>query len=130
MKVKENTYYGFTCFSRQDYAHRIKRYVDETDSVTFGIYVRNDGCIAEMTMSWSPLQGKEVANLGVFNDAFSLLADTRIQDVFRLLKDYADDKKELTPEAFSRLLLYLGFEDNSDNKLDPKPEPSKPPLTL
>ena len=130
MKVKENPYYGFTCFSRQNYAQTIKLYGDENDSVEFGIYVRNDGCIAEMSMSWSTLQGKEVPKLAAFDDAFLLLVDPKIQDMFRLLQGYADDKKELTPEAFSRLLLYLGFEDESDIKLDPKPESSEPPLTL
>lgn len=106
-------YWGFTCYSRQNYAK--KGFENFDDEIMFGIYARSGGCLMEMQMVWDSLAGNSVPSLKVYSEAFPLLfCPTHKKIVSRL----AGLKKEFfTPEEFSRLLLSLGVEDDSDNPL-------------
>ena len=117
MKNNRARFYGFTCLSRQNYADYYLPKVEEMDSITFGEYVRNDGCIAEITMKWYQRKDRQEISLEVFDDAVCLLGKPIIQHLFRLLKKVQKDKIVLTPDVFLHLLLSVGFEDTSDNKM-------------
>lgn len=106
-------YWGFTCYSRQNYAKKgVEKFDDE---IMYGVFARSGGCLMEIQMDWNNLAGNSVPSLKVFSEAFPLLdCPTHKKIISRL----AGLKKELfTPEEFSRLLLSLGFEDDSHNSL-------------
>lgn len=111
----KEAYYGFYQFSKQPYAAQLRPMLEANnimDQVNFGIFVRNDGCIAEAQMSWHRLQSyKESPRLEMFDDAFLLFDDP----VFKNLFQYLSDKQDFTPQQFCEMLLSFGFEDDSDN---------------
>lgn len=106
-------YWGFTCYSRQNYAK--KGVEDFDDEIMYGVYARSGGCLMEMQMAWEVLAGNSVPSLKVFSEAFPLLDCPMHKKIVTRL---AGLKKELyTPDEFSRLLLSLGLEDDSHNPL-------------
>lgn len=112
----ENTkgFYGFSCMSRQKYfpnLTEINKQMGESDKISFGIFYPDGGCDAEMQMTWHTLKDEEVPRLEVFSDAFELL---KTEKFLRLISDF---EEEMTPGAFSQLLIDHGFKDMSDNPL-------------
>ena len=109
----DDLYWGFTCYSRQNYAKKGVEAFD--DEIMYGVLARSGGCLMEMQMLWDKLAGDSVPRLKVFSDALPMLnCPTHKKLISRLA---ALEKKLFTSEEFSRLLLSLGFEDDSDNKL-------------
>lgn len=109
----DDLYWGFTCHSRQNYAK--KGVQDFDDEIMYGIFARSGGCLMEMQMLWDKLAGDSVPRLRVFSDALAMLdCPTHKKLISRLA---GSEKKLFTPDEFSRLLLSLGFEDDSDNQL-------------
>lgn len=109
----DDLYWGFTCYSRQNYAK--KGVQDFDDEIIYGVFARSGGCLMEMQMLWDRLAGNSVPRLKVYSDALTMLdCPTHKKLISRLA---SLEKKLFTPDEFSRLLLSIGFEDNSDNQL-------------
>ena len=118
-KKKERApFLGFTCFSRQDYYPQLKDLhlsLKEQDGVLFGLYYDDEGCKAEMSMTWEVLQNEPVPCLKIFPDAFCLLGEDAFRKLFSKLNSLEDP--QITPDQFSNLLITLGFRDMSDKPL-------------
>lgn len=107
-------FWGFTCYSRQDYAGRVPLDAAE-DEIMLGIQQPDGGCLAEFGFRWYKLNGELVPKLEVFSDAWLLLRTDTFQNVINQL---TRDKKPLpTPDELSALLITWGFIDQSDNPL-------------
>ena len=110
MENREDTYYGFTQFSRMKYKDLYKNFIDE---ITFGIYSKDGGCISEASIQWVPLMQKVVPHIGIFTDGITAAYSDKFIGV---INDLCDEER-LTPEQFSRLLIKHGFIDDSDESL-------------
>lgn len=73
----------------------------------FGLYARNDGTEGEMGMRWVNLQGKQVPQLQVFDDAWKVLA--QFTDLIEALGEH--DNENITPQEFVEILKRCGFAD-------------------
>lgn len=69
--VTENWYWGFTCFSRQNYKNDIIHTFE--DEVIYGICSHEGNCMSEMSMTWEKLGNVTVPYLRSFSESFSLL---------------------------------------------------------
>jgi hypothetical protein len=79
------------------------------DDVTFGFYTPDGGTTGEMSMVWFVAgPGTTVARLGVFCDAWHALA--ALPDLVAALGRLDEP---ITPGAFCRLLVSLGFVDRT-----------------
>ncbi|MFR0985247.1 MAG: hypothetical protein ACLSFZ_00575 [Frisingicoccus sp.] len=109
----EDMYWGFTCFSRQNYTGTLPRGV--VDDVVYGIYFYEGGALAEMAKYWYQLPGEAAPCLEVFSDAFLLLESPLQKRIMvELRKKYSEN---FTSEDFSKLLIRMGFRDDSDRKI-------------
>ena len=109
----DTLYWGFFCFSRQDYSDVVK--IPSMDEVTYGVYSTEGGTFAEMTMYWEYLQGELAPCLRVFPDAFLLLGSPTHQKLVKNLQ--TEMLQTFPPDEFSKLLIKMGFRDGSDRKL-------------
>ena len=109
----DTLYWGFSCFSRQDYSDVVK--IPSIDEVTYGVYSTDGGTFAEMTMCWEDLRVELAPCLQVFSDACLLLGSTTHQKLVKNLQ--AEMLQTFTPDEFSKLLIKIGFHDGSDRKL-------------
>ncbi len=107
----ENLYYGFTHFSRMDY--RDNPHSEWVDQITFGLYVRGDGCVSEASVCWENLSGKLCPNFRIFDDGIKAAFSPR----FLAVVDRLRDAENFTPEQLSEVLIAQGFEDCSDEPL-------------
>ncbi len=114
-KLPENTYYGFTHFSRMNYSNlpRERGFIDE---ITFGLYVRDEGCISEASIHWEYLSGKPVYYIRVFDDGLKAAFSQKFLAVAEELKYDG----YLAPEQVAGFLVSEGFEDRSDRPLKEK----------
>ena len=80
---------------------------DTVDEVTFGFYSVEGGTTGEMSVRWAPLQGKNVPQLRVFDDAWHALAE--MKDLLDALALH--DNQTISPEKFCEILLACGFVD-------------------
>lgn len=112
----DDLYWGFSCFSRQNF--KKPALIKTEDDVIYGVYSNEGGTLAEMTMQWQWIQGEVVPCLEVFSDAFFLLESPMHKRIMKRLLKFQKQYHELfTPDEFSRLLIGLGFQDNSANPL-------------
>lgn len=80
--------------------------------VSYGLAFKNGGCIAEMSMEWEPSDAAlELPYLMAFMDATVLLACPMYRNLAVALMKYKESGP--TPEQFAKLLLSLGFEDET-----------------
>lgn len=109
---QKDTYYGFTHFSRMSYSDNPKdnSFIDE---ITFGLYVRNDGCVSEATIVWEYLMGKPVFYVRSFGDGLKAAFSQKFISIVNELKS----QEYYSPEEVARLLINEGFEDDSDRPL-------------
>lgn len=108
---KENLYYGFTHFSRMSYKDAMPS--DVEDMITFGLYVRNDGCISEASVCWSNLDGKPCPYFRIFDDGIKAAFSARFLTVVDKLRNAGN----FTPNQMAEVLISQGFEDRSDEPL-------------
>ncbi len=109
----EKLFWGFTCYSRQDYAGKAP--LDAEDEIILGIQYPDGGCLAEMGFRWYKLDGALVPRLEVFSDAWQLLQTRTVQMVISQLVNGSNPRP--TPDELSELLITWGFIDQSDNPL-------------
>ncbi len=111
-KISDDAYFGFTHFSRMEYGD-LKMPTEFIDEITFGLYVRNDGCISEATIRWEYLSGKPVYHIGIYDDGLKAAFSQKFLAVAAQLKNDG----YLSPEEICRILIAEGFEDNSSKPL-------------
>lgn len=115
--IGEDAFWGFTCFSRQEYADLVPR--DCVDRIMLGIQSREGGCYCEMGICWHNLGSCIAPQIECFDDAWAMLLTARFRElVQRLLAG----GRNLTPEQISHILIDCGFADMSDNPLPEKTE--------
>ena len=105
----ENWYWGFTCFSRQNYRDCIRREFE--DEIIYGIYSLEGGGMAEMTMIWEKI-GVDEPCLRSFSESFVLMMSPTHKQIFAKIRKLNNER--FSPEEFSKLLISLGFQDDSD----------------
>lgn len=108
---KENLYYGFTHFSRMSYKDAMPS--DVKDMITFGLYVRNGGCVSEAAVRWENLSGKLCPYFRIFDDGIKAAFSTRFLAVVDKLRSMGS----FTPNQMAEVLISQGFEDCSDEPL-------------
>lgn len=106
-------YWGFTCFSRQSYWNVMER--EFVDEIIYGVYSYQGGCMAELRMAWKKLDDV-VPYLRSFSESFPLITSPMHRKIFQGI--YRLDNKRFSPDDFSRLLISLGFQDDSNYLLD------------
>lgn len=104
-------YYGFTHFMRMNY--KDIPHNDFVDEVTFGLFARGGGCASEASVLWTPLDGRIVPYIRVFEDGIKAAFSTKFLAVVDKLRTMGD----FTPAQLSHLLIEQGFEDDSDEPL-------------
>lgn len=107
-------FWGFTCFSRQDYAKIVP--LDGVDEIMLGIQCIEGGCLGEMAVRWFHLGGKLSPRLEVFDETWPLLQTPTFAAVLEDLTKVSRNH-ELTPDEVSALLIAHGFADQSDRPL-------------
>lgn len=95
---------GYYRASKAYYANAHHR---ETQEVIFGLYYPNEGCEAEMEMTWVEVQGR-IPKLKVYGEAFMTLH--KFADVIEAIA-IAEELTTLTEEWFCQILDSLGFTD-------------------
>lgn len=108
-------FWGFTCFSRQDYARTVP--LDGVDEIMLGIQCVEGGCLGEMAVRWFMLGNEPVPRLDVFDEAWPLLQTPTfaavLEELTRMSRGHA-----LTSDEVSALLIAHGFTDQSDRPLE------------
>lgn len=104
----DGDYRGFSHVGRAWYASQLatERHIDE---VMFGLYCPDGGTSGEMAMRWYDLGRDKAPRLEAFDDAWSALA--QFPDLIAALGEI--DGRNITPEDFCRLLIRLGFRDDT-----------------
>ena len=108
-------FWGFTCFSRQDYARTVP--LDGVDEIILGVQCVEGGCLSEMVVRWFMLDGKPAPRLEVFDEAWPLLQAPTFAAVLEELTKMSRGHA-LTPDEVSALLIAHGFTDQSDRPLE------------
>lgn len=115
-KLPKNAYYAFNCLSRMEYGHVLKEMKLIIDEITFGIYVKNDGSIAEAVIEWILLNNEPVPQIRTFDDGLRIAYSEQFISAVKKLIPLGS----FTPEQASRALIESGFTDESHNPLTPK----------
>ena len=113
----EEPFWGFTCYSRQDYAGQIP--LDAEDEIMLGSQYPDGGCLNEMAFRWYKMNDELVPRLEVYSEAWHLLQTHTIQMVMGQL--IQEQEPMPTPDEMSALLIAWGFVDQSDRPLDIQP---------
>lgn len=107
-------FWGFTCFSRQDYARTVR--LDGVDEILLGVQCNEGGCLCELAIRWHMLTNVPVARLEVFDEAWTLFQIPTfaavLEDLTQMCKNHTP-----TPDEVSALLIAHGFTDQSDRLL-------------
>lgn len=112
-------FWGFTCFSREDYAGVVP--LDGVDEIMLGVYCVHGGTLGELAICWHMLGGKPVPRLEAYNDAWQIIQAPTFLTALEHLTQMGRDHR-LTPDEVSRLLIAHGFTDQSDRPLDENDE--------
>ena len=107
-------FWGFTCFSRQDYAKTVP--LDGVDEIMLGIQCAQGGCLCELAIHWYMLRNEPVPRLEMFDEAWPLFHAPTFVSVLEQLTHMSQDHA-LTPDEVSALLIAHGFVDQSDRPL-------------
>jgi len=111
LSLPEGAYYGFTCYSRMHYRAAVQ--IDMLDEITFGIYVRGEGCVSEATIGWKRVGAAPTFFVRAYSDGLQAAYSQKFQAVVNELKI----DEHFTPEEVSNYLISEGFEDCSDEPL-------------
>lgn len=120
MNLRKNKYLGFTQFSRMEYKNLMPHNIK--DKITFGIYMRNDGCISEVSAIWPT---DTPPYIRVFPDS----AEAIIPALDVIFKKFNNPEKfgfkdSVSADLFAKWLIEAGFEDDSDEPLNIKKKPA------
>lgn len=108
-------FWGFTCFSRQDYAKVVP--LDGVDEIMMGVQHVEGGCLGEVAVRWFMLGGKPAPRLEVFDEAWPLLQTPTLAAVLEKLTKESRNHA-LTTDEVSALLIAHGFADQSNQPLE------------
>ena len=106
--------WGFTCFSRQNYASVVR--IEGVEEIMLGVECIEGGCLGELAIRWYMLGGKPVPRLEVYDDAWPLTQTPTFAAVMKELTQMSRHH-EPTPDEVSALLIAHGFTDQSDQPL-------------
>lgn len=109
----EKLFWGFTCYSRQNYAGQVT--IEAEDEIMLGIQYPDGGCLCELAVRWNKLGDKLTPRLEVYSEAWHLLQTDTFQSVLNQLTK--ESKPMPTPDEVSALLIDYGFVDQSDRPL-------------
>ena len=107
-------FWGFTCFSRQDYAKVVP--LDGVDEIMLGIQCVQGGCLCEMAIRWHMISNKPTPRLEMFDEAWPLFRTPTFVSVLEQLTQMSQNHIP-TPDEVSALLIAHGFTDQSDRPL-------------
>lgn len=110
----DNFFWGFTCFSRQNYARTIL--LNCVNQIMLGVQCNEGGCLCELAIRWYMPTTVPVARLEVFDEAWSLLQTPTFAAVLEALTQMCRNHTP-TPDEVSALLIAHGFTDQSDHLL-------------
>jgi len=104
----ENDYIkGFYQTSKAWYGEANLRTAKYDDEIMIGFYHKDGGTSGEFVIKWSELSGKSVPRLGVYSDAWKVLA--QMPELISKLSEL--DSTDPTPDDFANMLRLLGFKD-------------------
>ena len=107
-------FWGFTCFSRQDYAAVVP--IEGVNEILLGLQCREGGTLGELAVRWYILGGKPALRLEVFDEAWPVTQTPTfaafIEELTQMSRRHAP-----TPDEVSALLIAHGFTDQSDRPL-------------
>lgn len=107
-------YWGFTCFSRQNYARIVP--IDGVDEVMLGIQCVEGGTLGELAVRWHMLGDKLIPRLEAYGDAWQIIQAPTFVAVMKELTQMSRHHNP-TPDEVSALLIAHGFKDHSDYPL-------------
>ena len=107
-------FWGFTCFSRQDYAKVVP--LDGVDEIMLGIQCVQGGCLCDMAIRWHMISNKPTPRLEMFDEAWPLFRTPTFVSVLEQLTQMSQNHIP-TPDEVSALLIAHGFTDQSDRPL-------------
>lgn len=107
-------FWGFTCFSRQDYAGTVP--LDGADEIMLGVQCTQGGCLCELAIRWHMIGGEPAPRLEVFDEAWPLLQTPTFVSVLEQLARMSQNHAPTSDEV-SALLIARGFTDQSDRPL-------------
>ena len=107
-------FWGFTCFSRQDYAKAVP--LDGVDEIMLGIQCVQGGCLCEMAIRWYMISNKPTPRLEMFDEAWPLFRAPTFISVLEQLTQMSQNHIP-TPDEVSALLIAHSFTDQSDRPL-------------
>lgn len=107
-------FWGFTCFSRQDYAKIVP--LDGVDEIMLGVQCIKGGTLGELVIRWHLLSSKPVPRLEMFDEAWSLFHAPTFVSVLEQLTQMSKDHAPTSDEV-SAMLIAHGFTDQSDRPL-------------
>lgn len=107
-------FWGFTCFSRQDYAKVVP--LDGVDEIMLGIQCVQGGCLCDMAIRWHMIGNKPTPRLEMFDEAWPLFRTPTFVSVLEQLTQMSQNHIP-TPDEVSALLIAHGFTDQSDRPL-------------
>lgn len=109
----EEYFWGFTCYSRQEYAGVVP--LEGIDEILLGIQCAQGGCLSELALRWYSLDSNLTPRLEVFSGAWPLLQTPTLKAFMEQLTQMRMGINIVpTPDDVSRLLIAGGFKDQSD----------------
>ena len=105
----DNAYWSFSYWGGSEHAAIVPPSLKS--GIWYGMSFEDGGCIAEMSMQWESLERMPGPYLRTFMDATVLLASPMHRKLSVALMKYKEDGP--TPEQFAKLLVSLGFEDET-----------------
>ena len=107
-------FWGFTCFSRQDYAKVVP--LDGVDEIMLGIQCVQGGCLCDMAIRWHMISNKPTPRLEMFDEAWPLFRAPTFISVLEQLTQMSQNHIP-TPDEVSALLIAHSFTDQSNRPL-------------
>ena len=107
-------FWGFTCFSRQNYAKDIS--LDCVDEILLGVQCIEGGTLSELAIRWHMLSGEPVPRLEVYDDAWQIIHTPTFAAFMEGLIQMCRHHNPTSDEV-SALLIACGFTDQSDRPL-------------
>lgn len=110
----EALFWGFTCFSRQNYAAVVP--IEGVNEILLSLQCTEGGTLGELAVRWYMLGDKPALRLEVFDEAWPITQTPTfvafIEELTQMSRHHAP-----TPNEVSALLIAHGFTDQSDRPL-------------
>lgn len=112
---KDQAFWAFVCFSRQNYEHIVP--LEAEDEIMIGFESGDGGVVCEMPIRWYFLRGEKASpRIECFDEARPMLSAPTFAKFLRRVARLHDQNP--TPVDISRALIACGFRDQSDRPLD------------